>query len=48
MKKFKCYHCQNELFVKKNLNDKKQLHLLNKKYASIKENDSGLKAPSKN
>lgn len=45
IKKFNCDHCQNELFVDKNLNDKKQLHLLNKNYTQI-ENESGLKAPS--
>jgi hypothetical protein len=44
MKKFNCNHCQLELFTDKNLNDKKQLLLLNKNYTSI-YNESGLKAP---
>ena len=47
MKKFNCNHCQLELFTNKNLNDKKQLFLLNKNYISI-NNESGLKAPSNN
>jgi len=45
MNKFNCDICQNELSVDKNLNDKKQLHLLNKNNTSI-ENESGLNAPS--
>lgn len=45
MKKFNCNHCQNELIIDKNLNDKKQLLLLNKNYTSI-DNENGLKAPA--
>lgn len=47
IKKFDCNHCQLELFIDKNLNDKKQILLLNKNYSSI-DNESGLKAPSNN
>lgn len=47
MNKFNCNNCQLELFMDKNLNDKKQLLLLNKNYISI-NNESELKAPSNN
>lgn len=44
-KKFNCHKCQNNLFTDKNLNEKRQLLLINKNYSSF-DQDGGLKAPS--
>lgn len=44
-KKFNCHQCQNNLFTDKNLNEKRQLLLINKNYSSF-DQDGGLKAPS--
>jgi len=43
-KKFNCHHCQNNLQINNNLNDKNQLLLLNKNSSSC-QNDIALKAP---
>ena len=45
MKKFNCSYCQCDLFTDKNLNNEKQLLLINKNYTLI-DNENGLKTPS--
>jgi hypothetical protein len=43
-KKFNYNHCKNHLFTDKNLNEKRQLLLINENYSSF-DRDTGLKAP---
>lgn len=46
--KFNCENCKNSLLTNKDINDKKQMLLLNKNYTTseVDCNESGLKAPS--